>query len=137
AHPSGRGANPCLDRRVPRQQRPADRRTGGPPQRDRHPHGTTASRDGYRAPVGSDQLPRSCRARHRRGPTLNEQERRMKQKPLLIAIAVEAVFIAGGYGMYVIGMQRGMGMSAPTAAASAGATAAAPAGPATAEGGED
>jgi Cu(I)/Ag(I) efflux system membrane fusion protein len=35
----------------------------------------------------------------------------MKRKPLLISIAVALLVVAGGYGLYMFGMQRGMGMS--------------------------
>lgn len=38
----------------------------------------------------------------------------MKTRPLLMSLALAALFGAGagGYGLYVLGMQRGMGMSA-------------------------
>ena len=46
----------------------------------------------------------------------------MKLKPLVIALVATGVLGAGSYGLYRLGMQRGMGMSAPaTAAASADA----------------
>ena len=41
----------------------------------------------------------------------------MKLKPLVIALVVIGVLGAGGYGLYMSGMQRGMGMSASTTAA--------------------
>ena len=42
----------------------------------------------------------------------------MKLKPLVIALLVIGVLGAGSYGLYMSGMQRGMGMNAPAAAAS-------------------
>ena len=46
----------------------------------------------------------------------------MKLKPLVIALVATGVLGAGSYGLYRLGMQRGMGMSAPaTAPASADA----------------
>ena len=41
----------------------------------------------------------------------------MKLKPLVIGLVVIGVLGAGSYGLYMFGMQRGMGMSAPAAAA--------------------
>jgi Cu(I)/Ag(I) efflux system membrane fusion protein len=41
----------------------------------------------------------------------------MKRKFLLIALGVAVLFAAGGYAMYMVGMQRGMGMSAGASAA--------------------
>ncbi|HMC16688.1 MAG TPA: efflux RND transporter periplasmic adaptor subunit [Albitalea sp.] len=62
----------------------------------------------------------------------------MKRKPLLIALALAAVFAAGGYGMYLFGMNRGMGMSAASGAAPTGAAGATPTARAgAAEAGED
>ncbi len=54
----------------------------------------------------------------------------MKLKPLVIALGVASALGAGSYGLYMLGMQRGMGMSAPAAAtasadAASGQTAAA------------
>jgi len=43
----------------------------------------------------------------------------MKTKPLLTSLAIAALFGAGGYGLYMLGMQRGMGMSAGDAPSSA------------------
>jgi Cu(I)/Ag(I) efflux system membrane fusion protein len=62
----------------------------------------------------------------------------MKNRPLLISLAAAALFGAGGYGLYVLGMQRGRGMSADEAtspastAAMGGAVSGAP--PSAAEG---
>ena len=41
----------------------------------------------------------------------------MKLKPLVIGLVVIGVLGAGSYGLYMFGMQRGMGMGAPAAAA--------------------
>ena len=41
----------------------------------------------------------------------------MKLKPLVISLVVVGALSAGSYGMYMFGMQRGMGMNAPAAAA--------------------
>jgi Cu(I)/Ag(I) efflux system membrane fusion protein len=43
----------------------------------------------------------------------------MKLKPLVIALAVIGVLGAGSFGLYRLGMQRGIGMSAPAAAMAA------------------
>ena len=42
----------------------------------------------------------------------------MKLKPLVISLVVVGAVGAGSYGLYMFGMQRGMGMNAPAAAAS-------------------
>ena len=49
----------------------------------------------------------------------------MNRKPLLTTLAVAAFFAAGGYGLYMLGMQRGMGMGggAPSAASTSGTSA--------------
>ena len=77
--------------------------------------------------------PRLRRAEH---PKKNP----MKTRPLLISLAMAALFGAGagGYGLYVLGMQRGMGMSAGDApsAASTAATGG-PGGPPDAADGEE
>ena len=47
----------------------------------------------------------------------------MKLKPLVISLAVVGALAAlggGSYSLYMFGMQRGMGMSAPAGAATAG-----------------
>ncbi len=41
----------------------------------------------------------------------------MKRKSLLTTLGVAVLFAAGGYAMYLFGMQRGMGMSAGASAA--------------------
>ena len=65
----------------------------------------------------------------------------MKLKPLLISLAGACVLAAGGYGLFLFGMQRGMGMStgapaASTQAGAGGATLAAGGPPSAAEGEE-
>ncbi|MBI2752370.1 MAG: efflux RND transporter periplasmic adaptor subunit [Betaproteobacteria bacterium] len=66
----------------------------------------------------------------------------MKRKPLLLALMAVAVLGAAGYGLYVAGMQRGMGMAAASAAPVAGREATPPpaardAGPQSVAQGED
>ena len=65
----------------------------------------------------------------------------MKRKPLLISLVAAGLFAAGGYGLYMLGMQRGMGMGGSASATSATSTAetAAPVsgGPQSATEGED
>ena len=51
----------------------------------------------------------------------------MKLKPLVIALLVTGVLGAGSYGLYMLGMQRGMGMNAPGAATASSDTAPGPA----------
>lgn len=46
----------------------------------------------------------------------------MKRIPVVIGLCVSAVLVAGGYGLYLLGMQRGM-TAAPTVAATASAAA--------------
>lgn len=58
----------------------------------------------------------------------------MKTRPLLISLAMAALFGAGGYGLYVLGMQRGMGMSAGDATSPASTAAVSGAPPSAAEG---
>jgi len=50
----------------------------------------------------------------------------MKRKPLLIGLIAVAILGAAGYGLYAIGMQRGMGMTAAPAAPVAGREATSP-----------
>ena len=47
----------------------------------------------------------------------------MELKPLVITLVVIGVLGAGSYGLYMSGMQRGMGMNAPATAAASGAPA--------------
>jgi membrane fusion protein, copper/silver efflux system len=42
----------------------------------------------------------------------------MKRKPLVIAVITVVALSASGYGLYTLGMQRGMGLGAPTSAPS-------------------
>lgn len=44
----------------------------------------------------------------------------MKLKPIVIAALLVAVVGAGGYGLYHLGMQNGMKMSAPMGSAASG-----------------
>ncbi|SHN08260.1 membrane fusion protein, Cu(I)/Ag(I) efflux system [Rhizobacter sp. OV335] len=60
----------------------------------------------------------------------------MKTRPLLISLAMAALVGAGGYGLYVLGIQRGMGMSAGDAT-SPDSTAAVSGAPPSAAEGED
>ncbi len=50
----------------------------------------------------------------------------MKLKPLVIALVVIGALGAGGYGLYMFGMQRGMSMNAPATAAASTDAAASP-----------
>ncbi|RQP21835.1 efflux RND transporter periplasmic adaptor subunit [Piscinibacter terrae] len=63
----------------------------------------------------------------------------MNRKTVLISVLLAGVVVAGGYGMYMVGMQRGMGMaSGPSANSPAGGNATQPAGgPQSALEGED
>ncbi len=63
----------------------------------------------------------------------------MKRTPLLISIALAVLFAAGGYGLYMFGMQRGMGMAGATASPGSPAGNASPAssGPQSAAEGQD
>ena len=62
----------------------------------------------------------------------------MNSKPLLIALLAAGILGAAGYGLYSVGMQRGMDMSAaPTGAAAAGSVAGTEAVPQTIAQGEE
>ncbi len=52
-----------------------------------------------------------------------------KLKPLLMGLAAASALGAGGYGLYVLGMNRGMDMAAPLTAAAPGASAITASGP--------
>jgi Cu(I)/Ag(I) efflux system membrane fusion protein len=58
----------------------------------------------------------------------------MKLKPLLIGLIAGGVLAAAGFGLYTLGMQRGMGLAGSPAASESAATASAP--PAAAQGNE-
>src|SRR5205823_2956417 len=96
--------------RLSRWSRAVECRARSAARRDRYAHGAPASRDGCRPAVGTTELPHPRRPRQHGEPAM--------KRTAIVAGLVAAAFIAGGYGLYRLGMTHGMGAVAVASAAS-------------------
>src|SRR4029453_504850 len=85
--------------------------------RDRRARAGVAVRGRRRAGMGATQLPRSGSSRGRESDSRAVKESMMGYRTIAIVVVLLGFAGAGGYGLYRVGVEQGMKMSATTASA--------------------